>query len=602
MLARPAIRRLQTGITAIKTSALTLLATAVVAALSLWFVSAAVLPEMLREAPVSSLRQALLSSGVQIGFVIGALTSAVLGLPDRIHPSRLFAACAALAALVNASLLVLPIGSTAAIAARMATGALLAGVYPVGMKIAVGWGVRDRGFLVGLLVGAVTLGSAAPYLIAFSGGANWRATVVVASLAALAAAGLVLLVRLGPHHAQAARFDPNVIASAWTNRGIRLAYAGYLGHMWELYAVWTWAVTAMAASFALTLGESEALAWARIVTFAAIAAGGGRLHRRRLARRPDGQGERRHRRTCDQRHMRHRRSAQLRRRTAAGRRDLSSLGVFDHSGFGAVFRAGGRSCAAGAGWQPDDPANRARLYVELLHRAGNADAGRSAWLARHAGAAGARPGVWAGGDGAVAEDVGPGAVNAGGRGKLKATRFTRTAPRFRHPALLKSGRGCISLVCQSDPSRRSRVAARDRSFHVLQNAQVVGDRTALRVFQVIDNQLAFAQRCLTGTTNNVDPHMNEVAFVRFDLSDTGTDIEPLYISKLHFKSLSFCFFGNCPSSPTPSVASYTADESGRMPGQAGAENADFRKQPCPGKKIGSPGRGNLTGSECAEYL
>ncbi|MCA1299215.1 MFS transporter [Stappia indica] len=251
-----------------------MLAIAVVAALSLWFVSAAILPEMLREAPVSSLRQALLSSGVQIGFVIGALTSAVLGLPDRIHPSRLFAACAALAALVNASLLVLPIGGSAAIAARMATGALLAGVYPVGMKIAVGWGVRDRGFLVGLLVGAVTLGSAAPYLISFAGGANWRATVITASLAALAAAGLALLVRLGPHHASAARFDPSVIASAWTNRGIRLAYAGYLGHMWELYAVWTWAVAAMTASFALTLEGGEALAWARIVTFAAIAAGG----------------------------------------------------------------------------------------------------------------------------------------------------------------------------------------------------------------------------------------------------------------------------------------------------------------------------------------
>jgi MFS family permease len=262
------------GPTAIKTLSLSLLSLAVIAALSLWFVSAAILPEMLAEAPISASRQALLSSGVQVGFVAGALVSAFLGLPDRIHPGRLIAACATLAALVNAALLVLPVGGPGAIAARIVTGALLAGVYPVGMKIAVGWGVKDRGFLVGLLVGAVTLGSAMPHVIALGGGADWRTTVALASLAALAAAALALGVRLGPHHATSPRFDPSVIGRAWRDRRIRLAYAGYFGHMWELYAMWTWAGVAMAAAFVPELGPESGLAVARIATFAAIALGG----------------------------------------------------------------------------------------------------------------------------------------------------------------------------------------------------------------------------------------------------------------------------------------------------------------------------------------
>jgi MFS family permease len=229
---------------------------------------------MIAEQAISPMRQALLSSGVQIGFVAGALVSAFLGLPDRMHPGRLFAACATLAGLVNAALVVLPIGSGGAIAARIATGALLAGVYPVGMKIAVGWGLRDRGFLVGILVGAVTLGSAVPHLIALGGGSDWRATVSLASLAALGAGLLVLFVRLGPHHARARRFDPSVITEAWSDRRVRLAFLGYFGHMWELYAMWTWAGAALAASFAALMPEGEALLNARLLTFAAVALGG----------------------------------------------------------------------------------------------------------------------------------------------------------------------------------------------------------------------------------------------------------------------------------------------------------------------------------------
>ena len=258
-----------------KFRSISLLLIAEVAAMSLWFVSAAVLPDMLREAALSSFRQAALSSGVQAGFVVGALTSAVLGLADRFDPRRVFAVSAICAGLANATLLVSIPGSFPAIAARVATGALLAGVYPVGMKIAVGWGQKDRGFLVGALVGALTLGSASPHLIALAGGANWRLTVAIASAASVAAGLLCLAtVSLGPHHGIAARFNPKAIATAWTNRRVRFAYAGYLGHMWELYAMWAWIAAATAASYSTSLPTSEALQLSKLTAFIAIGAGG----------------------------------------------------------------------------------------------------------------------------------------------------------------------------------------------------------------------------------------------------------------------------------------------------------------------------------------
>lgn len=257
-----------------KFRSIALLLLAEVAAMSLWFVSAAVLSDMTREVALSTFTQAALSSGVQAGFVIGALTFAILGLADRYDPRRVFALSAVAAGLVNAVLLVAPPGSIAAITARIATGALLAGVYPVGMKIAVGWGKKDRGFLVGALVGALTLGSASPHLFALAGGTDWRRTVAAASVASIIAGLLCLLVKLGPHHATAARFDPTAIATAWTNRRVRLAYAGYLGHMWELYAMWAWIAAATAASYGASMPAAEAEHLARLTAFVAIGAGG----------------------------------------------------------------------------------------------------------------------------------------------------------------------------------------------------------------------------------------------------------------------------------------------------------------------------------------
>jgi MFS family permease len=260
--------------TSSKTTAITLLVLAEIAGMSLWFASAAILPDMARESGIDAVRQALLSSGVQLGFVVGALAVAASGLADRFDPRHVFAVCGVLAAHCNAMLLIVPIGGAAAILLRVLTGLLLAGVYPVGMKIAVGWGTKDRGLLVGLLVGALTVGSALPHLAAYLGGADWRSVILATSALALTGALLVLPCRLGPHHARAPRFSTRAIALAWSSRRIRLTYLGYFGHMWELYAMWAWIGAAAAASYGDLLGEAEATRLAKLTAFLAIALGG----------------------------------------------------------------------------------------------------------------------------------------------------------------------------------------------------------------------------------------------------------------------------------------------------------------------------------------
>lgn len=241
--------------------------------MSLWFMSAAVLPEMSREASLDIARQALLSSSVQAGFVVGALAIALTGLADRLDPRRLFAACALAAAAANGLLLVVPIGGDMAVAMRFLTGALLAGVYPVGMKIAVGWGLSDRGLLVGTLVGALTFGKSMPYLVAYLGAGDWRLPVAAVSLLAGLGGLLVLRVALGPEHAISPGFRIGAIRLAWTDTRIRRAYLGYFGHMWELFAVWAWMGAAATASYAATLELADAESLGKLTAFAGIALG-----------------------------------------------------------------------------------------------------------------------------------------------------------------------------------------------------------------------------------------------------------------------------------------------------------------------------------------
>lgn len=250
-----------------------LLGLAQVFALSVWFSASAVVPDLKANYGLSGWHASMFTSAVSIGFVFGTLISATLTLADRYPPSKLFAVCAFLGAAANGAILLFEPTSMAVIVLRFITGATLAGVYPVGMKIASSWAKGDAGFLVGILVGALTVGSALPHLFNVLGGIDWRFTIAIASVAELIAALVVLMIRPGPNLAPSAPFDPTQMLQAWRNKPLRMANFGYLGHMWELYAMWGWIGAFLAASFTIS-GVDQPLIWAGLATFATIAAGG----------------------------------------------------------------------------------------------------------------------------------------------------------------------------------------------------------------------------------------------------------------------------------------------------------------------------------------
>jgi len=165
-------------------------------------------------------------------------------------------------------------GSGPVYLARFAVGMCMAGIYPVGMKMASSWAERDLGLLVAILVGALTLGSASPHLINAFGGVDWRFTIAAASLSAAAAGLLVNLVALGPRRAAAPKFSPALVATAFRAPALRLANFGYLGHMWELYAMWAWIGLFLEASFRLDAAGHDPAFLARVAAFAVIGVGG----------------------------------------------------------------------------------------------------------------------------------------------------------------------------------------------------------------------------------------------------------------------------------------------------------------------------------------
>jgi MFS family permease len=240
--------------------------------MTLWFSATAVTPLLIRELDLSSTQASWLTMAVQAGFVVGTLVSAFANLADVLNARTvMFLGCVAGAA-ANAALL-LASSAAGAVALRFATGMALALVYPPGMKIAAGWFRENRGFALGVLIGALTLGKAFPHLLTALYGEQWREPVLTASLLALAGGVLVLvLVHDGPFVSATTPFDPHAVRRILASRGARLATFGYLGHMWELYAMWTWIGVLATASFAAS-GMSSAETAGSVAAFLAIGSG-----------------------------------------------------------------------------------------------------------------------------------------------------------------------------------------------------------------------------------------------------------------------------------------------------------------------------------------
>ena len=245
--------------------ALGLLAASLVLAMTTWFSASAVVPQLRDEWALGDTAAAWLTIAVQLGFVTGALVSAVLNVADVVAPRTAILTGAAGAAAANA-LLGAVSGAGAAIPLRFLTGFFLAGVYPPALKLMATWFQRGRGTALGIIVGALTLGSATPHLVNALGGLDWHTVVYATSALTLAGGLLALAVRDGPYPFPQATFDPHQARRVFANRGVRLASLGYFGHMWELYAMWAWFVVFY--SVAVDSGTGAAYA-----TFAVIGAG-----------------------------------------------------------------------------------------------------------------------------------------------------------------------------------------------------------------------------------------------------------------------------------------------------------------------------------------
>jgi MFS family permease len=222
---------------------LILLSIAELLAMSLWFTGTAVLPQLSLLWGSGIAVTSWLTIAVQLGFVAGALVISIFNLSDIFRPTRVFIVCALLAAADNAAFVYVAerhaIG--AAIFLRMLTGAFLAGTYPTGMKILAGWFREGRGLALGIMVGALAVGSASPHAVNAFGGMRWQLVVLASSWMAVAAALIAVVgVREGPYAAPQPPFDFHKIGDSFRNRKLRLANFGYLGHMWELYAMWAW--------------------------------------------------------------------------------------------------------------------------------------------------------------------------------------------------------------------------------------------------------------------------------------------------------------------------------------------------------------------------
>jgi len=256
-----------------KWKVLILLAAAILLAMGLWFSASAVVPTLSERWNLDDSGRAWLTVSVQIGFVAGSVISALLNLADRVRARHLITISALLAALSTALIAGFVNSLIPALALRFLTGLCMVGVYPVAMKLIATWTRSDRGLGIGMLTGAIAVGSAFPHLLVVFGGIqNWRLVLFLAAgFAALGGIIVYIFIHEGPYRTPTAPFNWKYAAEIYRGKELRLANLGYLGHMWELFAMWAWVGVFLSASFQYSGVEPV---WASLVTFAVIAAGG----------------------------------------------------------------------------------------------------------------------------------------------------------------------------------------------------------------------------------------------------------------------------------------------------------------------------------------
>jgi MFS family permease len=253
---------------------LALVALAQVLVLALWFSASAVVPALRDEWGLGDQGAIWLTAIVQVGFAAGAVVSAVLNLADRVPPQLLVAASALVGAAATAAIALWVTDVGAAVPLRFLTGFALAGVYPVGMKIVVSWFPAARGAALGVLIGALTLGSALPHLLS-AAPLPWPGVLLGAALLAVLGAGIcVLFVRVGPNVRPSPPLEPRYVLRMFADRPQRLVNLGYFGHMWELYALWAWLPAYVAASYVAWSPGADGRAAVGATAFVAIGVAG----------------------------------------------------------------------------------------------------------------------------------------------------------------------------------------------------------------------------------------------------------------------------------------------------------------------------------------
>lgn len=246
------------------------LSIALVLGMSTWFSASSVIPQLQEAWTLTATSKAWLTIAVQLGFVAGAVVSAILNVSDRIRPQIVILMGGVGAGVANL-ILIWASGPAVGIPLRFASGFFMAGVYPPAFKLISTWFRESRGMALGVLAGAIIMGNATPHLVNGLGGVDWENVIVVTSLLSATGGVVAMYVPDGPFPFPRSVFDPKQVAKVFANRGVRLASIGYFGHMWELFAMYAWFLV----FFSDQLAEQglDAFPRAAFVTFAVVAMG-----------------------------------------------------------------------------------------------------------------------------------------------------------------------------------------------------------------------------------------------------------------------------------------------------------------------------------------